>query len=140
MEKITLDVAKKLIEGAENEAKQLGVAMVISIVDEGGNLIATHRMDDAWLASIEIAVNKAWTSVALKMPTENLASATVPQAELYGLNTTNNGRLVVFGGGIPLIKAGKVIGAVGVSGSTVPHDIQVAQAAAEVFEGLKSLV
>ncbi|GAA3331386.1 hypothetical protein GCM10020331_087790 [Ectobacillus funiculus] len=91
----------------KNEAKQLGVAMVISIVDEGGNLIATHRMDDAWLASIEIAVNKAWTSVALKMPTENLASATVPQAELYGLNTTNNGRLVVFGGGIPLVKAGK---------------------------------
>jgi uncharacterized protein GlcG (DUF336 family) len=140
MEKITLDFAKRLIEGAEKEAKKLGLAMVIAIVDEGGNLIAIHRMDDAWLASINIAQNKAWTSVALKMPTENLAAATVPQAELYGLNTTNNGKIVVFGGGIPLVKEGKVVGAVGVSGSTVPNDIQVAQAAVSVFEGLESLV
>lgn len=107
--------------------------MVISIVDEGGNLIAVHRMDDAWLASIDIAQNKAWTSVALKMPTSNLEEATVPNAELYGLNTTNQGRIVVFGGGIPLEKDGKVIGAVGVSGSTVDHDVQVAQAAVNAF-------
>lgn len=133
MSKITLDLAKQIIAGAEEEAKRIGVSMVISVVDEGGNLIAVHRMDDAWLASIEIAQNKAWTSVALKMPSENLADATVPAAELYGLNTTNNGRLVVFGGGIPLVNDGKVAGAVGVSGSTVPHDIQVAEAAVQVF-------
>ncbi|NHW17464.1 GlcG/HbpS family heme-binding protein, partial [Escherichia coli] len=78
--------------------------MVITILDDGGNLVATHRMDDAWLASIDIAHNKAWTSVALKMPTSNLADATVPAAELYGINTTNNGKIVVFGGGIPLVK------------------------------------
>ncbi|KKB40387.1 GlcG/HbpS family heme-binding protein [Bacillus thermotolerans] len=133
MSKITLDVAKQIIAGAEEEAKKIGVSMVISVVDEGGNLIATHRMDDAWLASIDIAQNKAWTSVALKMPSANLAEATVPAAELYGLNTTNNGRLVVFGGGIPLVREGKVVGAVGVSGSTVAHDVQVAEAAVEVF-------
>lgn len=127
MSKITLDLAKQIIAGAEEKAKRIGVSMVISVVDEGGNLIAVHRMDDAWLASIEIAQNKAWTSVALKMPSANLADATVPAAELYGLNTTNNGRLVVFGGGIPLVNDGKVAGAVGVSGSTVPHDIQVAE-------------
>jgi len=131
--KMTLALAKELIAGAEKEAKNIGVSMVISVVDEGGNLIAVHRMDDAWLASIEIAQNKAWTSVALKMPTANLAEATVPAAELYGLNTTNNGRLVVFGGGIPLVVDGKVIGAVGVSGSTVPQDVQVAEAAVKVF-------
>jgi uncharacterized protein GlcG (DUF336 family) len=113
--------------------------MVISVVDEGGNLIATHRMDNAWLASIEIAQNKAWTSVALKMPSANLADATVPAAELYGLNTTKSGRLVVFGGGIPLVNNGKVVGAVGVSGSTVPHDIQVADAAVQVFNYKLSL-
>lgn len=140
MEKVTLDLAKRLIEGAESKAKKLGLAMVITIVDDGGNLIASHRMDDAWLASIEISQNKAWTAVALKMPTENLAAAAVPQAELYGLNTTNNGKIVVFGGGIPLVKEGKVIGAVGVSGSTVPNDIQVAQAAVQVFEEFESLV
>ncbi|WP_286229782.1 GlcG/HbpS family heme-binding protein [Neobacillus mesonae] len=134
MSKVTLELVKELIAGAEAEAKKIGVAMVISVVDEGGNLIAVHRMDDAWLASIEIAQNKAWTSVALKMPTANLAAATVPAAELYGLNTTNSGRLVVFGGGIPLVSDGKVVGAVGVSGSTVPHDVQVAEAAVKVFE------
>lgn len=133
MSKITLDLSKKIIAGAEEEASKIGVSMVISVVDEGGNLIATHRMDDAWLASIEIAQNKAWTSVALKMPTSNLAAPTVPAAELYGLNTTNNGRIVVFGGGIPLVIDGKVIGAVGVSGSSVAHDVQVAEAAVQVF-------
>lgn len=136
MSKITLDLAKKIIAGAEEEANKIGVSMVISVVDEGGNLIAIHRMDDAWLASIDIAQNKAWTSVALKMPSANLADATVPAAELYGLNTTNNGRIVVFGGGIPLEIDGKVIGAVGVSGSTVPHDVQVAEAAVKAFNNL----
>lgn len=134
MTKMNLELAKKLIEGAEKKAESLGVNMVISVVDEGGNLIAVHRMDDAWLASIDIAQNKAWTSVALKMPTANLAEATVPNAELYGINTTNNGRLVLFGGGIPVEENGQVIGAVGVSGSSVEHDIQVAQAAVDVFQ------
>ena len=134
MAKMNLALAKKLIDGAEKEAENIGVSMVISVVDEGGNLIAVHRMDDAWLASIDIAQNKAWTSVALKMPTSNLAEATVPNAELYGLNTTNNGRLVVFGGGIPLVENDRVIGAVGVSGSSVEHDVQVAQAAVKVFD------
>ena len=133
MNKITLDVAKELIAGAEEEAKNIGVAMVITVVDDGGNLVAFHRMDDAWLASIDIAQNKAWTSVALKMPTSALAEATVPAAELYGLNTTNNGRLVVFGGGIPLVVEDKVVGAIGVSGSTVPHDVQVAEAGVKAF-------
>ncbi|MFA1821394.1 heme-binding protein [Virgibacillus oceani] len=138
MGKMKLKLAKRLIKGAEQEAKNIGVSMVISVVDEGGNLIAIHRMDDAWLASIDIAHNKAWTSVALKMPTEELAEATVPHAELYGLNTTNNGRIVIFGGGIPLEMNDQVIGGVGVSGSTVDNDIQVAQAAVDVFEQLKS--
>ncbi|WP_209124929.1 heme-binding protein [Alkalihalobacillus sp. BA299] len=140
MSKLTLELAKQIVEGAEKESKNLGVAMVISIVDEGGNLILSHRMDDAWIASIDIAFNKAWTSVALKTATENLAAATVPNAELHGLTTTNNGKLVVFGGGIPLVKDNKVIGAVGVSGSSVSNDIQVAQAAVKVFEEVNSVI
>lgn len=136
MEKITLETAKKLIDAAEQEAANLGVAMVISVVDDGGNMVAVHRMDDAWLASVDIAQNKAWTSVALKMPTAGLEEATVPNAELYGLNTTNNGRIVVFGGGIPLMKDGKVVGAVGASGSAVEHDIKVSEAAVRAFDEL----
>ncbi|WP_096439051.1 GlcG/HbpS family heme-binding protein [Alteribacter populi] len=131
---LTLEEASKIIESAEQEAQNLGVSMVITVVDSGGNLIAKHRMDDAWIASIDISENKAWTSVALKMSTSTLAEATVPNAELYGLNTTNNGRIVVFGGGIPLERDGKVIGAIGVSGSTVPHDVQVAEAGVKAFK------
>ncbi|SDI60562.1 GlcG/HbpS family heme-binding protein [Natribacillus halophilus] len=134
MSALNLNAAKTLIEAAERESQNIGVQMVISIMDEGGNLIATHRMDDAWIASIDIAQNKAWTSVALKMPTSNLEEATVPEGSLYGLNTTNQGKIVVFGGGIPLVKDGKVVGAVGVSGSTVDHDVQVAEAAVNKFE------
>jgi uncharacterized protein GlcG (DUF336 family) len=93
--------------------------------------------DNAWLASIDISQNKAWTSVALKMPTSNLADVTVPNTELYGLTTTNNRRIVVFGGGIPLVKDGKVIGAVGVSGSAVPNDVKVAEVAVRAFEQLE---
>lgn len=134
MEKLNLELAKKLIDGAEAEANSIGVQMVITVVDDGGNLVAIHRMDDAWLASVDIAWNKAWTAVSLKMPTSNLEEATVPNAELWGLNTTNQGKIVVFGGGIPLEMDGKVIGAVGVSGGAVPQDVQVAEAAVNVFE------
>lgn len=138
MAKITLEVAKKLIKSAERKAMELGISEVIAIVDSGGNLIACHRMDGAWLASIDIAQNKAWTAVALKMPTANLAALTVPRAELYGINTTNHGRIVVFGGGIPFVKDAKVCGAIGVSGSTVANDIEVAEATVEVFGNVKS--
>ncbi|HET7580624.1 MAG TPA: heme-binding protein [Bacillales bacterium] len=134
MAQMNLELAKKLIGGAEEEAAKIGVQMVITVLDEGGNMIACHRMDDAWLASVDISQNKAWTSVALKMPTSELAEATVPRAELYGLNTTNQGRIVVFGGGLPLVKEGKVVGAVGVSGGAVDQDVQVAEAAVKVFE------
>jgi len=131
---MNLNLAKELIDAAEKEAASIDVQMVISIVDAGGNLIATHRMDDAWIASLDVAQNKAWTSVALKMPTVDLAEATVQNGELYGLNTTNQGRIVVFGGGYPLEKDGKVVGAVGVSGGAVNQDMQVAQAAVKAFE------
>lgn len=133
---MNLALAKKLIEAAEQKSKELGLAMVISVVDEGGNLIACHRMDDAWLLSVEISQHKAWTSVAVKLPTAALADLTVPGAELWGLNTTNEGRIVLFGGGIPLMEDGKVIGAVGVSGSTVPNDVLVAEAAVQAFNVL----
>lgn len=134
MSRINLETAKKIIAAAEEEAAGLGVQMVITVLDDGGNLIASHRMDDAWLASVEIAQNKAWTSVALKMPTSNLEEATVPQAELYGLNTTNQGRIVIFGGGFPLEKDGRVTGAIGVSGSSVENDVKVAEAGVKAFE------
>ncbi|RFU62476.1 GlcG/HbpS family heme-binding protein [Peribacillus glennii] len=134
MLKITLEVAKVLIHAAELRARELGIAEVIAIVDDGGNFVASHRMDHAWLASVDIAHNKAWTAVALKMPTASLAPLAVPSGELYGINTTNHGRVVVFGGGIPLSFEGRIVGAVGVSGSNVANDIEVSKAAVRAFE------
>ncbi|MDN4073009.1 GlcG/HbpS family heme-binding protein [Fictibacillus terranigra] len=134
MGKINLELAKTLIESAEKKAREIQVPMVISIVDKGGNFVACHRMDEALLVSVDIAQNKAWTSVAMKMPTANLAEAAGVGKSLYGINTTNNGRVVVFGGGIPLRQNGEIIGAIGVSGGSVKEDIQVAQA------GVDSLV
>lgn len=136
LREITLDVAKKLIKGAERKARELGISEVIAITDEGGNLIACHRMDEGPIASIDIAQNKAWTAVAMKMSTEKLARLSVPNEELYGINTTNQGRLVIIGGGIPFVIDGRIVGAVGVSGSTVSNDIIVASAAIQVFERL----
>jgi uncharacterized protein GlcG (DUF336 family) len=134
MTKMNLELAKKLIERAEEEANKLNIPMVISIVDESGNFIACHRMDDALLVSVDIAQNKAWTAVAMKMSTEELAQLVGEGKELYGINTTNNGRIVVFGGGIPLRKNGKIIGAIGVSGGSVEEDIQVAQVAVNMLD------
>ncbi|MDQ0220416.1 heme-binding protein [Peribacillus cavernae] len=134
MSQINLELAKRLIESAEKKANEMEVPMVISIVDEGGNFIACHRMDDALLVSVDIAQNKAWTSVAMKMPTSDLAQAAGMGKDLYGINTTNNGRVVVFGGGIPLRKNGQIIGAVGVSGGSVEEDMRVAQAAVDLLD------
>lgn len=135
--KLTLDIAKIIMEAAERKAKELGLAEDIAIVDEGANLIAFHRMDNARIAGIEIAVNKAWTSVAMKMPTSNLAQAALPGSPSYGINTTNQGKIVILGGGIPLQKGERIVGGIGVSGGTSNQDVEVANAAVKAFEGLR---
>jgi ATP:cob(I)alamin adenosyltransferase len=123
-----LDKVKHVIAAAEQKAVEIGVPMVIAVVDDGGNLIAQHRMDDALLASISLALDKAYTAVALKTATEQAALAVNPGQELYGLNTANGGRFIVFGGGIPIFVNDKIIAAIGVSGGTVEEDIIVAKA------------
>lgn len=124
-----LGKAKQLIAAAEQKAAEIGVPMVIAVVDAGGNLVAQHRMDGALLGSISIALDKAYTALALKMSTEEVASVVTPGQPLFGLNTSNNGRFITFGGGFPLVAGGNVIGGLGVSGGTVEEDITVARAA-----------
>ncbi|WP_100398869.1 GlcG/HbpS family heme-binding protein [Bacillus sp. FJAT-44742] len=138
MTKVTLATVKEMLDAAENKAKEIGVPMVITIVDDGGNLLASHRMDDALLASIDISLNKAWTSVALKMPTNQLTSLGKPGGELFGIHTTNDSRIVLFGGGIPLTIEETIVGAAGVSGGSVENDIEVAEAAVEAFKVIHS--
>ncbi|RFU64565.1 heme-binding protein [Peribacillus saganii] len=133
MKFITLEVARNLISGGEQKAKEIGISAVIAIVDEGGHLVACHRMDDAPIASIDHAQDKAWTAVAMKRPTLELTSLAAPNGQLFGINTKNNGRITTFGGGIPIIMDEKIVGAVGVCCGTIEHDLEVAAAVVEAF-------
>lgn len=133
-ENLTLEAAKKMARAAENKAMELGVSIVYSVVDAGGNLILLHRMDDSLIASIDISINKAYTSLALKMPTDKVALLAQPGKELYGIQMTNNNRIVLIGGGYPLRVNDRVIGAIGVSGGTVEEDIEIALHSLRVFE------
>lgn len=137
MNKLTLEMAKRLLLIAEQKAHQMGLSSDIAIVDEGANLIAFSRMDNARIAGIDISQNKAWTSVALQMPTSNLATAALPGGPSFGINTTNHGKVVILGGGIPLVSEGRIIGGIGVSGGSSAQDIEVATAAVQAFESIR---
>ena len=135
---ITDEQAHVAIIAAVKKAQEQGTLMNIAIVDAGGNLKAFHRMDGAFLASIDISIKKAKTARGLNMPTTQLHEAAVPGGELYGIEVTNEG-MVIFGGG-ELIKdkEGTIIGAIGVSGSSVANDVEVAKAgAAAILEPAK---
>ncbi len=137
-EKMTLSAAKKTIEAVEKKAAEMGVKAVVALSDAGGNPVAVECMDDAFLASYDIAVNKAYTVVALKMPTKNLATLASPGGSLYGIQFTNGGKIVIFGGGEPLHNSnGNVIGGLGVSGGTAEQDTLLGEYGKAYFESLK---
>lgn len=129
-ERMTLREALQIIEKGEEIAVSIGVPMVITVVDDGGNLVAVHRMDDSLLASISISYSKAYTAAALRAPTGEAAKTILPGQPLYGLQETHPGKFCIFGGGIPILRDGRCIGAVGVSGGSVEQDEAVARYAA----------
>jgi uncharacterized protein GlcG (DUF336 family) len=130
---VTLSDARHVIENARQSAEAIGVAMNIAVVDDGNNLVAFERMDGAWLGSIDIAQGKAYTARSFNMPTKDLAPLCQPGQPLFGIQASNNGRLVIFPGGIPLMKDGDVVGAIGVSGGAVEQDHVVAEGGAKAF-------
>lgn len=130
---LTLEDARALIAAGEAKAEQLGVPYNLAVVDAGGNLVAFARMGGAWLGSIDIAIHKAFTARAFDMSTEKLGSMATPKKPLFGINTTNDDRVVIFGGGAPVLSGGAVIGAVGASGGTVDQDVEVVEAAVRAF-------
>jgi uncharacterized protein GlcG (DUF336 family) len=132
---VSLDLAdaRRIIAAGERKAIEIGIPYNIAIADAGGGLVAHVRMDGAWLGSVDIAINKAWTARAFDMSTEDLASITQSGQQGFGLNTTNNSRVVIFGGGIPIKRDDAVIGAVGASGGSVEQDVAVARAAVGGF-------
>src|ERR671917_1670591 len=129
-ETVTLEEAQTIIQAAQQKAQEIGQPMNIAILDNGRQLKAFARMEDAWLGSIDISIDKAFTAASFPdFQTQDLADVTQPGQPLYGLETTNNGRVVNFAGGIPLMRGdGQVAGAIGVSGGTVDQDQEVAEA------------
>ena len=132
---VDLADARRIIAAAERKATEIGIPYNIAVADAGGGLVAHVRMDGAWLGSVDIAINKAWTARAFDMSTEDIAHITQSGQQGFGLNTTNDSRVVIFGGGIPIKREGVVIGAVGASGGSVEQDVAVARAAVAGFAG-----
>ncbi|MGA2230140.1 MAG: heme-binding protein [Tepidisphaeraceae bacterium] len=130
---LTLIEARKIIASASKKAVEIGQPMNIAIVDGGGNLLAFERMEGAWLGSIDISMKKAWTSRAFDISTQQLSGPSQPGQQFYGIHASNDGKVMIFAGGIPLKKAGKIIGAIGVSGGSGEQDQAVAEAGAKAF-------
>ena len=130
---ITLEDARRIIAAAEKKADEIGQPMNIAIVDAGGNLVAHVRMDNAWMGSVNISINKAWTSRAFDITTKDLGENSQSGDQFFGIHASNGGKVMIFAGGIPLKKDGKVVGAIGVSGGSGEQDHSVAEAGATAY-------
>jgi uncharacterized protein GlcG (DUF336 family) len=126
---MTMSKAQRIIEAATAKAKEIGQPMNIAVVDAGTNLTAFARMDGAWLGSIDIAINKAFTAKAFDLSTQDLGKNSQPGDQFFGIHVSNHTRVMIFAGGIPIKENGQVVGAVGVSGGSGVQDQTVAEAA-----------
>ncbi len=127
---VTLEDARRVIAAAEQRAVEIGQPMNIAVVDAGGNLVSHVRQDGAWIGSIDISISKAWTSRAFDISTADLGANAQPGQQFFGIHTTNGGKVAIFAGGVPLLRDGQVVGAVGVSGGSGEQDQTVAEAGA----------
>jgi uncharacterized protein GlcG (DUF336 family) len=130
---VTLADARRVIAAAEKKAQELQQPMNIAVVDVGGNLVSHVRMDGAWIGSIDISINKAFTSRAFDIATKDLAQHSQSGGQFFGIHVSNHGRVMIFAGGIPLKHEGKVVGAIGVSGGSGEQDHAVAEAGAKEY-------
>jgi len=130
---VTLNDARRVIAAAEQKALEIKQPMNIAVADAGGNLIAHVRMDDAWIGSIDISMKKAYTSRAFDISTKDLATHSQSGGQFFGIHASNDGKIMIFAGGIPLKKDGKVVGSIGVSGGSGEQDHAVAEAGAKAF-------
>ena len=130
---VQLEDARRVIAAAEKKARDIGQPMNVAVVDAGGNLVAHERMDGAWIGSIDISIKKAFTSRAFDIATKDLAAHAQSGGQFFGIHASNDGRVMIFAGGIPLKRDGKVVGAVGVSGGSGEQDHSVAAAGAAAF-------
>jgi uncharacterized protein GlcG (DUF336 family) len=127
---VSLDDARRVMAAGEAKAREIGAASNIAVVDAGGNLVGHIRMDGAWIGSIDISINKAFTARMFDIPTKDLAEMAQPGGPFFGIHVSNHGRVMIFAGGMPLRRSERVVGAVGVSGGAGEQDQAVAEAAA----------
>ena len=132
---ITLDTALLLAEKVKAKAREMGVKAVVAVSNRAGHPVLAECMDDSYIASYDIAVQKAFTVVSLKMSTSALKPLASPGGSLYGIQFTNGDKIVIFGGGEPLKNAaGEIIGGLGVSGGSEEQDTALADYGKEIFE------
>lgn len=131
---MTLRLAEELAARVEEKAREWGMRVVTVVADEGGNTKLVRSMDGAYIGSVDVAVNKAYTCVAFQMSTRELSELARPDGPLYGIQHTNGGRIVIFGGGEPLRVEGRLIGALGVSGGTAEQDTALAAFGASLLK------
>ena len=129
---LTLESAEKIVAAAKKKAAEIKTRMDIAVIDAGGNLKAFARMDGAWLGSIDISIRKARTARFFDMNTGEIGKLSQPGGPLYGIEHSNGG-LISFPGGVPLKHGGEIVGAIGVSGSSVENDHAVAMAGADAL-------
>lgn len=130
-----LETLQKMADRARKRAEELGVPIVFSAVDSGGNLVLLHRMEGALLGSVEVSAGKAYTANAFRMATHELGKASRPEGPLYSIENSAPGKIVLFGGGFPYLADGRVVGGVGVSGGTVEQDMEIARYAMSLQGG-----
>jgi uncharacterized protein GlcG (DUF336 family) len=130
---ITLADARRMIEAAERKAAEIGQPMNIAVVDSGGNLVAHVRMDNAWIGSVDISIKKAWTARAFDIETKQLAELSQSGDQFFGIHASNDGRVMIFAGGVPVKRGAQVVGAIGVSGGLGKQDQAVAEAGAAAY-------
>jgi uncharacterized protein GlcG (DUF336 family) len=134
-ETLTLEDAKRMLAAAEAKAASIGQPYNIAVVDAAGHLLAFVRQDGALIGSIDLAIDKATTARLFDRSTAELAKLSQPGEPLFGIDHSNAGKVVIFGGGIPVMIDGRIIGAVGTSAGTVEQDIAVAEAALAALSG-----
>jgi uncharacterized protein GlcG (DUF336 family) len=127
---ITLEEARKVIAAATKKASEIGQPMNIAVVCAGGHLLAFERMPQAWLGSVDISIKKAWTSRAFDIDTKTLGTLSQSGDQFFGIHASNDGKVMIFAGGLPIKRGGEVIGAIGVSGGLGAQDHAVAEAGA----------
>jgi uncharacterized protein GlcG (DUF336 family) len=130
---MTMNKAQQIIEAGIAKAKEIGQPMNIAVVDAGANLQAFARMEGAWLGSIDIAINKAFTAKAFDLSTQDLGKNSQPGDQFFGIHVSNHCRIMIFAGGIPIKEDGQVVGAIGVSGGSGVQDQTVAEAGVAAY-------